>query len=83
MGAADSPLKDTDEVSWGLFPPQDKELKSERKVGRRARDVSAHTNVKAQFFSLFRSSQGANEIAYAYGVEKINNDGDLSKEKLW
>jgi len=67
LGAVDSWLKDTDEVSWGLFPPRDKELKRERKVGRRARDVSAHTNVQG-VFSLSPVSQFGEDIVYTHMV---------------
>lgn len=34
VGATDSRVKDTDEVSWGLFPTRDKNL--QREVGRGA-----------------------------------------------
>jgi len=71
LGAVDSWLKDTDEVSWGLFPPRDKELKRERKVGLRARDVSAHTNVQGVcFFSFPSISVWRRYSIYTYGVGK-------------
>lgn len=66
-------------MSWGLFPPRDKELKRERKVGRRARDVSAHTNAQGVcFFSFSSISVWSREYICTTLVHKKGNDKDLN-----